>query len=221
VHIQRLTLFLFPGEALLGLALYVKHVKNIDLEMRKDILLKSEMALDFLVDIRPVKYKHLFTTLPADAWLMQAIEEWVDVKGFSKQVYIDFTYNDADTMIRQMYTEENAPYPDYVGGFYYYYGDHVYQDASRCEGIIATYHTALKLGNEEKARYYMAYMMKSAHGLMLTRHTPESTYACVYPHKVIDSFRFKLTRLWVRVDSVQHAVCFFSRLYRGLSNVDN
>ena len=30
--------------------------------------------------------------------------------------------------------------------------------------------------------------------------------------KALNSFRFKLTRQWVRVDSVQHASCFFARL---------
>ena len=209
--------FYYPGEALLGLALYVKHIKNIDRVLKDDLLIKSKMALDFLVDTRPIKYKHMFLSLPSDAWLMQAIEEWVEVEGFDKQSYIDFSYNDADTMIRQMYTEENAPYPDYVGGFFYNYGDHVYQDASRCEGIIATYNMAKKLDDEEKAKYYMAHMMKSAHGLMLTRHTEKSTYAQKYPKKSINSFRFKLTRSWVRVDSVQHAACFFSRLYKELN----
>jgi len=56
-------------------------------------------------------------------------------------------------------------------------------------------------------------MLKSAQGIMYTRHTPESMYAHQYPEKSINSFRFKLTRQWVRVDSVQHTACFFARLF--------
>ena len=205
--------FYYPGEALLGLALYYRHIKNIDTELKQDIYSKSLQALDFLVDIRPVKYDYLFDSLPADAWLMQAIEEWVKVEGFKKQSYINFVFNDTQAMFDHMYTEENAIAPDYVGGFFYNYGDHVYHDASRNEGVIAAYYLAKYLGEEDRANYIMSNMLKSAQGLMHTVHTAESTYAHKYPKKSIDSFRFKLTRQWVRVDSVQHAACFFARLY--------
>ncbi len=36
-----------------------------------------------------------------------------------------------------MYTEANALYPDYVGSFYYHYGDHPYPDGARAEGLLA------------------------------------------------------------------------------------
>ena len=208
--------FYYPGEALLGLALYYQWIENIDPELKTGIANKSEKALDFLVDIRPVKYQELFLELPADAWLMQAIEEWVKVDGFNKQRYIDFVFNDADAMIGHSYTEENAPYHDYVGGFYYNYGDHVYHDGSRCEGLIAAYYLALYLNQHERADRMMAAIMAAAKGLMRTRNTAASTYSHLHPEKSINSFRFKLTRQWVRVDSVQHTACFYARLYERL-----
>ncbi len=210
---KQLFSFYYPGEALLGLVLYYQHIKDIDPDLRTEILDKSQRALDFLVDIRPIKYRELFLALPADAWLMQAIEEWVKIEGFRKQSYIDFVFIDAQTMINQMYTEANVEYFDYYGGFYYVYGDHVYHDASRCEGLIAAYHLAIFLGDQNRAQAIMEAMLISAKGLMYTRHTEESTYAHKYPEKSINSFRFKLTRQWVRVDSVQHAGCFLARLY--------
>jgi len=205
--------FYYPGEALLGLALYYRFMKDIEPELKQDVYNKSLKALDFLVDIRPERYQELFLSLPADAWLMQAIEEWVKVDGFKQQRYIDFVFNDAKQMIEHMYTEENSPSFDYVGGFYYEYGDHVYHDASRCEGLIAAFYLARYLGEVQVAEYLLENMLKSAKGLMLTRHTEESTYAHKYPEKSINSFRFKLTRQWVRVDSVQHLACFYARLY--------
>ncbi|MGD7036209.1 protein containing Six-hairpin glycosidase-like domain [Methylotuvimicrobium buryatense] len=210
---RQLFSFYYPGEALLGLALYYQWIDRIDDDLKKEVAEKSEKALDFLVDIRPVKYKELFLELPADAWLMQAIEEWVKVEGFRKNSYIDFVFNDADAMIEHSYTDENSPYLDYAGGFYYYYGDHVYHDGSRCEGLIAAYYLSTYLGEQKRADKIMAAMIASAKGLMYTRHTAESTYAHLYPEKSINSFRFKLTRQWVRVDSVQHTACFYSRLY--------
>ncbi len=206
--------FYYPGEALLGLALYYHHIKEIDEELQKDIRVKSEMALDFLVNERPIKYDYMFESLPADAWLMQAIEEWVKVDGLKKDSYIDFVFNDTKAMFKHMYTDSNTheKNKDYIGGFFYNYGDHVYHDASRCEGVVSAYYLAQYLKDEEKATWIMQNMLLSAKGLMKTFHDDKSVYAHKEPQKAMHSFRFKLTRQWVRVDSVQHASCFFARL---------
>ncbi|MCK5681840.1 protein containing Six-hairpin glycosidase-like domain protein [bacterium] len=205
--------FYYPGEALLGLALYYRHIESKDEELSIEIRQKSLKALDFLVQTRPQKYAHLFTSLPADAWLMQAIEEWVKVQGCKKKIYIDFVFNDADAMWNHMYNEANSLYADYPGGFYYNYGDHVYHDASRCEGLMAAYGLAKYLEDDKRAQQIKKNVILSANGIMNLRHTPESTFAHLSPEKSIGSFRFKLTRSWVRVDSTQHTVCFFARLY--------
>ena len=208
--------FYYPGEALLGLAMYYLHIKDIDNKLREDIRTKSEKALDFLVDERPVKYDYMFEALPADAWLMQAIEEWVKVDGLDKKSYIDFVFNDTKAMFEHMYKDDNTleTNKDYIGGFFYNYGDHVYHDASRCEGIVSAYYLAKHLKDEEKASWIMEHMLLSAKGLMKTFYDEKSVYPQINPQKPLHSFRFKLTRQWVRVDSVQHASCFFSRLYK-------
>jgi len=207
--------FYYPGEALLGLALYYRYIKNIDNNLKLDIKNKSEKALDFLVNVRPIKYDYMFDSLPADAWLMQAIEEWVKIDGFKKDSYINFVFNDTKTMFEHMYKEENTLKinKDYIGGFYYDYGDHVYHDASRCEGIVSAYYLAKYLKDEDKSKWIMEHMLLSAKGLMQTFHSEKSVYAHVNQKKALNSFRFKLTRQWVRVDSVQHASCFFARLH--------
>ena len=212
--------FYYPGEALLGLALYFNHIKDIDKRLKKDIKIKSKMALDFLVDSRPIKYNYMFTSLPADAWLMQAIEEWIKVDGFKKRSYIDFVFNDTKQMFEHMYTDENTlkTNKDYIGGFYYDYGDYVYHDASRCEGIVSAYYLAKYLKDEEKAENIMKNMLLSAKGLMQTFHSKESVYAHIDRKKALHSFRFKLTRQWVRVDSVQHTACFFARLLTAIKS---
>ncbi len=206
--------FYYPGEALLGLALYYRHVENIDKQLKEDIRVKSEMALDFLVNIRPVKYDYMFESLPADAWLMQAIEEWVKVDGLDKDSYINFVFNDTKAMFEHMYKDENtlATNKDYIGGFFYEYGDHVYHDASRCEGVVSAYYLTKYLKDEEKAEWIMEHMLLSAKGLMKTFNSEEASYPHANPKKALHSFRFKLTRQWVRVDSVQHAACFYARL---------
>ncbi len=208
--------FYYPGEALLGLALYYRYIENKDEKLRLEILRKSRKALDFLVEVRPQKYADLFPALPADAWLMQAIEEWVKVPGCKKAAYIDFVFRDTDALASHMYKAANSLYPDYPGGFYYKYGDHVYHDASRGEGVMAAYRLAQYLKDDKRARQIMKNMLISAYGIMYLRQTPQSTFAHLYPQKSCGSFRFKLTRAWIRVDSTQHAVCFLARLYQSL-----
>lgn len=208
--------FYYPGEALLGLAMYYNLIENIDPDLKLEIFEKSKKALDFLVKIRPEKYADLFDTLPSDAWLMQAIETWNDVEGMVSQEHLDFVFNDAITMIEHMYTLKNAPSFDYIGGFFYNYGDHVYHDASRCEGLISAYRLAKKRQEIGLPERIMNHMLLSAKGLLYTYHSAESTYAHRHPKRSIGSFRFKLTRQWVRVDSVQHTACFYAGLTRLL-----
>lgn len=205
--------FYYPGEALLGLALYLHHVPDIDPGLRAAVLAGSKRALDFLIHDRPRKYHYLFESLPADGWLMQAIEEWVKIEGFSEQAYIDFVFNDAQAMIDHMYQEHDSPYFDYVGSFYYRYGEHAYPDGARCEGLMAAYYLARHLGYDARAAHLLKYLRKAAKNLMYTCNTPESVYAHCDPATSINSFRFKMTRQWVRVDSVQHTACYYARLY--------
>jgi hypothetical protein len=117
-----------------------------------------------------------------------------------------------------MYTDENTlpNNKDYIGGFFYNYGDHVYHDASRCEGVVSAYYLAKYLKDEDKANWIMDNMTLSAKGLMKTFHDDISTYAHIKPKKALHSFRFKLTRQWMRVDSVQHAACFLARYYKAI-----
>lgn len=215
---EKLFSFYYPGEALLGLALYYKHASYISQEMKDEIEEKSDSALEFLINIRPIKYKHLFMELPADGWLMQAIEEWASIDKFKKKHYIDFVFNDAQAMIDHMYRDDDALFYDYIGCFYYVYGDHPYPDGSRCEGLIAAYFLAKQLGDSERAKYILSFCMSAAKALLYTYNSKQYLYAHKYPHKSLGAFRFKLTRQWVRVDSVQHTACFYARLVTAIED---
>jgi len=205
--------FYYPGEALLGLALFYRDAEQIPETLKKELLQKSRRALDFLVHVRPVKYSELFEPLPADSWLMQAIETWDSIADIVDEGHRAFVYGDAEKMLQHMYVPKNTPYDDYTGGFFYRYGDHVYHDGSRCEGLIAAYYLARSRKEERRASRILNHLLLSARGLLRTYNSPESVYAHRYPARSVGSFRFKLTRQWVRVDSVQHTACFFVRLY--------
>ena len=203
--------FYYPGEALLGLALFYAHA-DASPELKAAILSQSRRALDFLVHIRPERYADLFEPLPADSWLMQAIEAWDGIAEIVTDAHRAFVYGDAAQMIRHMYMPGDALYPDYPGGFYYRFGDHVYHDGSRCEGLMAAYRLARQRGERAEMTRILGPMLLAARGLLATFNTAESTYAHRDPARTVGSFRFKLTRQWVRVDAVQHAACFYARL---------
>lgn len=211
--------FYYPGEALLGLALFANYFKD-DEELRQEVLAKSEVALDWIVEERPKIYADLFTSLPSDSWLMQAIEEWTKNPKFQKENYINFVFGDADTMVEKTYKRDDSPYIDFEGGYYYEYGDHFYPDGARSEGLVAAYYLARFLGNQKLESKYLEACRKTAQSQMLLFNSDKNNYAHLNPEKSKGSIRFKATRQWVRVDSIQHVACFFLRLYFAEKNIE-
>lgn len=207
--------FYYPGEALMGLALYFKHMP-LEASRRRQVRTLSRKAMDYLIYDRPAKYADLFEPLPSDGWLMQAIEEWADVEGFCTSDDIDFVFNDAKQMISHMYNEDNSLYYDYPGTFFYNYGDHGYIDGARAEGLVAACYLAKKMKNEKLAEFFLDNCKTVAESLMYSYNSEESTYMHKYPEKSIGTFRFKFTRHWVRVDTSQHSGCFFFRFLQAL-----
>ena len=202
--------FYYPGEALLGLGLYAN---NFDDDLAKEAKRIGEKALDWIIDERPKIYADLFTALPSDAWLMQAIEEWAKDEHFRKENYLNFVFGDADTMIEKTYKRDDSPYIDYEGGYYYEYGDHYYPDGARSEGLIASYYLAKFLGKNELAQKLLNACKAVAMCQFHLFNDEINNYSHKNPERSKNSIRFKATRQWVRVDSIQHVACFFARLY--------
>lgn len=212
--------FYYPGEALLGLGLFANYFDEDD-ELLDEVLEKSEIALDWIVEERPKVYSDLFTALPSDAWLMQAIEEWSKRFEFKKDSYINFVLNDARTMMAKTYKKDDSPYMDYEGAYYYYYGDHFYPDGSRSEGLIAAYYLAKNIGEDEFAREILEVCRQNAKSQLLLVNIDKNSYAHKNSKKSVGAIRFKATRQWIRVDSIQHVACFFLRLYFAENGINH
>ena len=204
--------FYYPGEALLGLGLFANNFDD-DEELVKEVRRIGEKALDWIVDERPKIYADQFTALPSDAWLMQAIEEWAKDEHFRKENYFNFVFTDANTMMEKTYTKDDSPYIDYEGGYYYEHGDHYYPDGARSEGLIASYYLARFLGKTELAEKILNACKTVAMCQFHLFNSEENNYSHKNPQRSLNSIRFKATRQWIRVDSIQHVSCFFARLY--------
>lgn len=205
--------FYYPGEALLGLALFANNFLD-DEDLAKEVRKIGKKALDWIVDERPHIYADLFTALPSDAWLMQAIEEWCKDKDFQKQNYINFVFTDAATMVEKTYRRDDSPYIDYEGGYYYEYGDHYFPDGARSEGLIAAYYLAKYLNMNNLAEKLLNACKRVAMCQFHLFNDEINNYSHKNPERSLNSIRFKATRQWVRVDSIQHVSCFFARLYK-------
>jgi hypothetical protein len=118
-----------------------------------------------------------------------------------------------------MYKKDDSPYIDYEGSFYYNYGDFFYPDGSRSEGLIAAYFLAKRLNYTALADIFLKACRKNAQSQMLLFNNEKNNYSHKNPEKSKGSIRFKATRQWVRVDSIQHVACFFFRLFFAEKNL--
>jgi len=206
--------FYYPGEALLGLAEFY----NIcdDNLLKNKIIKKSEQALDFLLFVRPKKYSSYYKSLPSDSWLMSAILELTNISQLNKGEYKQFVYSDAVKMIRHQYIFENTLYPDYIGGFYYEYGNHMYPDGARSEGLFSAYELAKREGREVFKKLFLKRLKLAALCQLHLVNTSESIYPCYNYNMALGGIRFKLTRQWFRIDTIQHVANFYMRLLREI-----
>ncbi|MEQ9811821.1 MAG: hypothetical protein RLO50_03510 [Azospirillaceae bacterium] len=202
--------FYYPGEALIGLATYLKWIGVAD-ERREEFATKINAALRYLLFDRPVERASEYSSLPSDAWLMAAINELHDLAEFRDPAYADFVFGEARAMIAQMYDDGDAICPDYVGAFYYQYGDKPYPDGARCEGMVAALALAEKLGDQVRVDEIGAALVRTIHATIRLANTPESLYFAPNPEKAAGGVRFKMTRQWFRIDTIQHVICYYIR----------
>lgn len=201
--------FYYPGEAVCGLAKYL-HLAAAG--NREEICARLRKALEFLISVRPGVRADQYTAVPSDSWLMMGIKELWDFPEMRDPLYADFVFADATQMIDHLYKVTDAPCPDYAGAFYYGFGDFPYADGARCEGLLGAYELALKMGEAEKARLIWQALRLAAWAVMHLVNTRDSIYFAQNPHLALGGIRFKYTRQWFRIDTIQHVASFFAKM---------
>ncbi len=189
--------FFYPGEAICGLATYLHLITP---EQRPPIMEKLH------------KDASEYSAVPSDGWLMMGIMEAWDFAEMRQPQYAEFVFSDAQKMIDHMYKVNDAPYPDYAGAFYYEYGDYPYADGARCEGLLGAYELAVKMGDQDKAAELWQAIMLAAWSLLHLVNTADAIYFAPNPQLALGGIRFKYTRQWFRIDTIQHVASFFAKL---------
>ncbi|GAB6043523.1 hypothetical protein [Endothiovibrio diazotrophicus] len=201
--------FYYPGEAVCGLAKYLHLVAE---EERGPWFAALHRALHYLIEVRPGEHAEHYTALPSDSWLMMGIMELWDFAPMRDPRYAEFVFTDAATMVDHLYKVSDAPYPDYAGGFHYQWGDFPYTDGARCEGLLGAYELARKMGEEAKARDLWRALRLAAWALLQLVNDETAIYHARNPRLALGGIRFKQTRQWFRIDTIQHVASFFAKL---------
>ncbi len=104
------------------------------------------------------------------------------------------------------WTDETAPFPDYVGG-YYKMPDELPAMQAFCyaEGTAAAYQLALKFRPEE-APYFEQHTRESMRFALQMQYNDYSTYAFSRPDQVDGGIRYAMNETKVRIDYVHHAL---------------
>ncbi len=209
--------FYYPGEAIGGLA---KYLHLIETDKRAVFFEKIRSALKFLLEVRPETRASEYTAVPSDSWLMMGIMELWDFAEMRDTRYADFVFDDAQKMIEKMYKVSDAPYPDYAGAYYYNFGDYPYADGARCEGLLGAYQLALKMGNQNMAESLWPALRLAAWALMHLVNTEDAVYSVRNPKMTLGGIRFKYTRQWFRIDTIQHVASFYAKLLPFFDTAD-
>lgn len=179
----------YPGEAILGLARLYGVTRD------KRLLLAARRGADFLIASQRAMH-----TLPADAWLMQALEALYNI-GYEKH-YAAHALALAAAMVAEQYT--NADADGYAGGF----GPgppRVTPAASRAEGLVAAYRLARSTG-DARASSIAAALKASARFQLTQQFTSENNASARNPARAAGGFFEGSTEPWVRIDFVQHNI---------------
>jgi len=180
----------YPGEALLGL------IRLFKLNNDRRMLDASRRGIAFLI-----RSQQRNARLPADAWLMQAIDDFYNTSP--NQSFARHEIALADAIIGDQYDEADDR-SEYEGGF----GPgppRTTPAASRAEGLVSAYRLARSIADPSATK--IARSLKScARFQMAQQFTRENSGSLRDPGRAMGGFRESLTSLGIRIDFVQHNI---------------
>jgi hypothetical protein len=104
------------------------------------------------------------------------------------------------------WTEETAPFPDYIGGYYKLPNElPAMQAFCYAEGVAAAYQLALRFRPEEAA-YFERHTRESMRFGLQMQYNDYSTYAFSRPDQVDGGIRYAMNETKVRIDYVHHGL---------------
>ena len=78
--------------------------------------------------------------------------------------------------------------------------------------MLAAYQLAVKIGDRNRIERYRAACTNVAAATLRLCNTADSVCSAKNPARAVGGIRFKLTRQWFRVDTIQHVASFYLKL---------
>ncbi|HEX8183178.1 MAG TPA: hypothetical protein VF747_00455 [Blastocatellia bacterium] len=179
----------YPGEAILGL------VELFRLTGDKRLLDSARRGAEYLIESQ-----RSMGSLPADAWLMQALEALFKVERRPK--YAEHTIALAEAMIAEQYTENDSPL--YAGGFRPG-PPRATPAASRAEGMVAAYRLARSMKDARASK--IASALKASVRFQISQQFDKNNgLSLPAPDKAAGGFRQSISSTRIRIDFVQHNI---------------
>ena len=146
-------------------------------------------------------------------WTVMAAAAYTRLRPDAKSVS-DFGLEVGRWMIESYeYTEANAPFPDYVGGYYKFKGElPAMQAFCYGEGTAAAYDMALRM-DPSRAAYFELHTRETVRFGIQMQHDALDTRPYSRPELVIGGIKYAMNEPKVRIDYVHHAL---SAMYQYL-----
>jgi len=179
----------YPGEALLGL------IRLFKLNGDQRLLNAALRGAGFLIESQ-----RRMDTLPADAWLMQALGDLYNASP--QKQYDGHAIALAEAMMAEQYDGNDQA--DYAGGF----GPgppRATPAASRAEGLVSAYRLARSIGDVRASK--IASALRACARFQLTQQfSVKNSGSLPNPARARGGFREGPTSLRIRIDFVQHNI---------------
>jgi hypothetical protein len=154
-----------------------------------------------------------WTVMAADAYYHRTKNEEVGRFGLEVARWMIDAYE---------WTSENAPYPDYIGG-YYKLPDELPAMQAFCygEGTAAAYNLALQMGDVDEAAYFEKHTRETVRFGMQMQYDERSVYPFSRPKEVFGGIRYAMTETKIRIDYVHHALSAMYQYYQAAQKDPN
>ena len=187
----------YPGEALLALTRLAQHFPE------GPYLAYAMRAAEYLVFTRDGDLPALGTVPREDHWLTLALSELYRLNP--DQAYLTVTYLQADSMLRNQYTQEDGD-PWRIGGSRLRNPINYTSTATKGEALIAAWALARFLVDEQATARLATGARRNVQFQLRVQYTEDNTAHFRRPERLIGAWGQDAVQSYVRFDFVQHNV---------------
>ena len=190
----------YPGETLLA---FVRLYKKTD---DNKYLYAVEKSFPF--------YRKYFGRVKHASFIRWQISAFYEMYEITKnKEYADFVFEMADWIVKQQYGEEDAPYPDFIGGFEQMGGIPGATTPVYVEGISDAYKLAKIVKDENRIKKYGKSLKLASRFILQLQFDDFNAYYLVHPEKAIGAIKGSLIFNGLRIDYTSHSIVALMKIY--------